>query len=135
MTVEGLNVEYETMGETKDFPGMMVKRELPLIVTRDIKLVDPSSEKPASVEWRFTEAGERVRVAVKTGSLIPIPAKSEETMDYKAAKDYKANEYKDTKPDVVKDITYEPNLATFEMDIMQKMKIKEDRIPKKTWWY
>ena len=135
VTVEGLNVEYETMGESKDFPGMMIKKELPLIVTRDIKLVDPASEKPASVEWRFTEAGERVRVAVKTGSLIPIPAKSEETIDYKVAKEYKANEFKDTKPAVVKDITFEPNLATFEMDIMQKMNIKEDRIPKKTWWY
>ena len=100
MTVEGLNVEFETMGGTKDFPGMMVKKELPLIVTRDIKLVDPASEKPASsVEWRFTEAGERVRVAVKTGSLIPIPDKSQETIDYKTAKDYKDNDEKEDKKD------------------------------------
>ena len=34
VTVEGLNVEYEKMGETKDFPGMMIKKELPLIVNR-----------------------------------------------------------------------------------------------------
>ena len=133
--MEGLNVEFETMGGSKDFPGMMIKKELPLIVTRDIKLVDPASEKPTEVEWRFTEAGERVRVALKTGAVIPIPAKSEETIDYKTAKDYQANTFKDTKPDVVRDITYEPNLATFEMDIMQKLNIKEHRIPKKTWWY
>ena len=34
VTVEGLNVEYEKMGETKTFPGMMIKKELPLIVNR-----------------------------------------------------------------------------------------------------
>ena len=42
MTVEGLNVEYENMGGDGDFPGMMVKKELPLIVNTDIRLVDPS---------------------------------------------------------------------------------------------
>ena len=64
------------MGETKDFPGMMIKKELPLIVnrychfchlfdhlisnflSRDIRLVDPSTEEAAEVEWRFDEAGE-----------------------------------------------------------------------------
>ena len=135
MTVEGLNVEYETMGATKDFPGMMVKKELPLIVTRDIQLVDPVNEKPTKAEWRYTEAGERVRVGLLSGSVIPIPKKSEETIDYKSAKEYKRNEFKDTAPKVVKDITYEPNLGTFEMDIMKKMNIKEERIPRKTWWY
>ena len=34
VTVEGLNVEYEKMGESKTFPGMMIKKELPLIVNR-----------------------------------------------------------------------------------------------------
>ena len=42
VTVEGLNVEYENMGGDGDFPGMMVKKELPLIVNTDIRLVDPS---------------------------------------------------------------------------------------------
>lgn len=57
VTVEGLNVEYEKMGETKEFPGMMIKKELPLIVNRDISLVDPSTEEAGEVEWRFDEAG------------------------------------------------------------------------------
>lgn len=135
VTVEGLNVEYETVGATPDFPGMMMKKELPLIVTSDIKLVDPSNEKGAEVEWRFSEAGERVRVAVKTGTDIPIPTKAQETIDYKTPQDYKANEFKDTKPKVVEEITYEPSLATFEMDCMQAMGIKETRIPRKSWWY
>ena len=65
VTVEGLNVEYETMGETSDFPGMMIKTEQPLIVNKDIRLVDPSTEEGGEVEWRYQESGERVRVAVK----------------------------------------------------------------------
>merc|ERR1719481_1434525 len=133
VTVEGLNVEYETIGASKDFPGMMIKKELPLIVTTDIKLVDPSSEQGADVEWRYSEAGERVRVAVKSGTDIPVPTKSLETLDYKMPAEYKANEFKDTAPKVVEEITYEPTLGTFEMDVMQAMGIKESRIPRKTW--
>ena len=32
-------------------------------------------------------------------------------------------------------ITFEPSLKTFEMDIAEKMGIKEDRAPKRTFWY
>merc|ERR1711915_183860 len=135
VTVEGLNVEYETIGASKDFPGMMIKKELPLVVTTDIRLVDPSSEQGTDVEWRYSEAGERVRVAVKSGTDIPVPTKSLETLDYKMPAEYKANEFKDTAPKVVEEITYEPTLGTFEMDVMQAMGIKESRIPRKTWWY
>ena len=65
VTVEGLNTKYITMGESQDFPGMMIKQEKPLLVTRDIKLVDPTDEKPAEVEWMYTEASERVRVSAR----------------------------------------------------------------------
>ena len=123
------------MGGSADFPGMMMKKELPLIVTTDIKLVDPSNEKGSEVEWRFSEGGERIRVAVKTGTTIPKPTKAVETADYQTPSEYKANEFKDTQPKVVEEITYEPNLATFEMDVMQAMGIKETRIPRKSWWY
>jgi len=135
VTVEGLNCEYEALGASEDFPGMMLKKELPLLVTTDIKLVDPSNEKGAQVEWKFSEAGERIRVAISSGTTLPIPTQALETLDYKDPKQYKANEFKDTEPKVVEEITYEPNLATFEMDVMQALGIKETRIPRKTWWY
>eukprot|EP00088_Acartia_fossae_P018462 TRINITY_DN20678_c0_g1_i2.p1 TRINITY_DN20678_c0_g1~~TRINITY_DN20678_c0_g1_i2.p1 ORF type:complete len:282 (-),score=45.74 TRINITY_DN20678_c0_g1_i2:214-1026(-) len=135
VTVEGLNTEFETIGEDANFPGMMIKSEKPLLVTRDIKLVDPTDEKGCDVEWRFTEASERVRVSVRTGTIIPHPKKAEETIDYKTRADYVHNKTKDTPGKVVEEITYEPKLATFEMDIMQSMGIKEDRVPKKSWWY
>ena len=37
VTVEGLNCEYVTMGASRDFPGMMIKEEKPLLVTTDIR--------------------------------------------------------------------------------------------------
>lgn len=135
VTVEGLNCKFENIGGSGEFPGMMVKEEQPMLVTRDIKLVDPSDEKMAEVEWRHTEAGERVRVSVRTGAEIPLPGKSEETLDYKTRAGYQLNKDKDTKPSIVEEVTYEPKLATFEMDIMDSMGIKEDREPKKTYWY
>merc|ERR1712117_345999 len=109
-----------SMGADKDFPGMMIKKELPLIVNRDIKLVDPSTEEGSEVKWAYQESGERVRVSARSGTVIPVPTKALETIDYKNPSDYKANPYKDTVPRVVTDITYEPKLATFEMDIMQE---------------
>jgi len=135
VTVEGLNVDYTTVGGSSDFPGMMIKEEKPLLVTRDIKLVDPSDDKATEVEWAFTEVNERVRVSVRSGSIIPLPGKAEETVDYKSRSGYVANKTKDTAPALVEDITYEPKLATFEMDIMEDMGIKESRIPRKSWWY
>jgi large subunit ribosomal protein L24 len=42
---------------------------------------------------------------------------------------------KDTVASEVTEITFEPALKTFEMDIMEHMDIQEDRIPAKTYWY
>lgn len=42
---------------------------------------------------------------------------------------------KDTTADDIKAITFSPLLKTFEMDVMEDMDIKEDRIPAKTYWY
>jgi hypothetical protein len=32
-----------------------------------------STRKPTEIEWRFTEAGERVRVSTRSGRIIPKP--------------------------------------------------------------
>jgi len=135
VTVTGLNTEPEFVGKKGSFPGMMMMKEQPLLVTTDIRLVDPSDENGAKVEWRYTREGDRVRVAVKSGTVIPVPSIAYETIDYKDPASYKPNEFKDTPARIVEEITYEPCLSTFEMDIMKSMGIKETQIPKKTWWY
>jgi len=135
VTVEGLNLKYETIAASDDFPGMSSASEMPLLVTTDIKLVDPSTEQGTDVEWRYTEDGDRVRVALSSGTEIPIPSASYETIDYKSPDDYAEDSEKDTPAKYVEMVTYEPNHGTFEMDIMRIMGIKEDRVAKKTYWY
>lgn len=39
--VEGLNTIIEYLGKDKDFPGIPTRREMPLLVTEDIQLIDP----------------------------------------------------------------------------------------------
>jgi len=132
--VEGLNTRLETVGKKDDFPGIVVVKELPLLVTTDIKLVDPSDLQPTDIVWRYTEDGQHVRVSTRTGRIIPKPMGDLETIDYKVPHLYKERP-KDTLKADVEEITFKPELKTFEMDIMDKMGIKEDRVPKKYWWY
>jgi len=133
--VEGLNIEYEFIGADKNFPGMMMIKEKPLDVLKDIRLVDPSDEKSTDVEWKFREDGTRVRISSRTGVEIPIPTEAAATIDYKSKAGYVDNKHKDTPAKDVEEVTFEPRLATFDMDIMEKMGIKETRTPAKTYWY
>lgn len=128
-------------------------------ITKDIRLVDPSDLLGCEWEWRYTEEGEMVRVSTRTGRLIPIPEANNHTHDYRAAsayverpKDTPGNEYLlmsvflrtlvcsnllllvSIGTEIGK-VTFKPKLCTFEMDIMDEMGIKEDRIAKPTYWY
>lgn len=49
--------------------------------------------KPATVEWRYTEEGEKVRVSARTGRIIPLPNQAEETYDYKIKAAYQGENF------------------------------------------
>ncbi|XP_072756308.1 large ribosomal subunit protein uL24m [Anoplolepis gracilipes] len=132
--VEGLNTKLQCIMKNKNFPGLYLKQEQPLLVTSQVQLVDPSDMQGTTIEWRYLEDGQKVRISSRTGRIIPIPISSEETIDYKAAKLYK-EQSKDTSKADVERITFTPSLKTFEMDIMDEMDIKEDRIQKSSYWY
>ncbi|XP_053999486.1 probable 39S ribosomal protein L24, mitochondrial [Hylaeus anthracinus] len=132
--VEGLNTKLVCMGKTKTFPGIYSRQEQPLLVPSQVQLVDPFDLKGTQIEWRYTSEGDYVRVSCRTGKIIPIPESVKETVDYKSPELYK-EQAKDTLADDVKEVTFEVKLKTFEMDIMDKMGIKEDRVPKKYFWY
>ncbi|KAJ6650102.1 putative 39S ribosomal protein L24, mitochondrial [Pseudolycoriella hygida] len=132
--VEGLNCHLRKVGKDKDFPGVVIKSEAPLLVTNQVALVDPSDLLSTAFDWRYTEEGEKVRVSLRTGRIIPLPKSMEETADYKSKGAYVERE-KDTTGTVASEITFEPKLCTFEMDIMKEMGIVEERIPGKTFWY
>lgn len=132
--VQGLNTKVVIQGKTKTFPGVCMRIEQPLLVTSQVQLVDPSDLKGTPIEWRYTEEGEHVRVSTRTGRIIPTPVSNNETVDYKSPEVYN-EQPKDTTEIDVKELTFEGGLKTFEMDIMNKMDIKEDGVPAKYYWY
>ncbi|ALC40052.1 mRpL24 [Drosophila busckii] len=132
--VEGINWHYRRVGAEGKFPGIIIKSEAPLHVTKDIRLVDPADLQGTDFEWRFTEEGEKVRVSLRSGRIIPIPETNNQTHDYKTPNAYIERE-KDTPAAVVGEISFQPKLCTFEMDIMEDMGIKEERTPVKSYWY
>lgn len=133
VVVEGLNWHYRKVGADKEYPGVLIRSEAPLQLDQ-VRLVDPSDLEGTDHEWRYTEEGEKVRVSSRTGRIIPIPESNNETHDYKAKSAYIERE-KDTPGKLIGEVTFQPKLCTFEMDIMEDMGIKEDGIPKKTYWY
>jgi hypothetical protein len=48
------------VGKDKNFPGVTIQSEAPLLVTTGVKLVDPETLKPTEIEWRYTEDGDKV---------------------------------------------------------------------------
>ncbi|XP_046370699.2 probable 39S ribosomal protein L24, mitochondrial [Haliotis rufescens] len=133
--VEGLNCSYRWLNKSAASPGTLVKEEKPLLVTTEVALIDPADDKATDIEWRYTEEGIRVRVSTRTGRVIPLSKTAEdESYDMVQISSYVETD-KDTKDKELKKITFKPRLSTFEQDIMEKMGIKEDREPAKTYWY
>ncbi|KAH7643484.1 39s ribosomal protein l24 [Dermatophagoides farinae] len=132
--VRGLNRKYRLMQRDPSFPGVLNTTEEPLLVPRDVSLVDPEDNQPTTIEWRYDEDGNQVRVSVRTGRVIPIPRKAYETRDYTVPEAYK-DQPKDTASDEVVKATFKPKLKTFEMDIMEDHGIQEHRIPYPMYWY
>lgn len=55
-----------------------------------------------AIEWRYTEDGQKVRISLRTGRIIPIPVSSEETIDYKSPNLYKEQPKDTSKADAEK---------------------------------
>ncbi|NXE57685.1 RM24 protein, partial [Dromaius novaehollandiae] len=89
--------------------------------------------KPTEVEWRYTEEGERVRVSLRSGRIIPTPLRHRR--DGIVPDQWIADGPKDTSAEDALDKTYVPSLKTFEEEIMDAMGIVETRRAKKSYWY
>jgi len=132
--VEGLNCEFKMSSQGRDVPPVCTKNELPLLATTQVKLVDPSDFQPTDISWRFTEKGDRVRVSVRSGRIIPLPSGAQETEDLVNPLTYNEGD-KDTREDELLAVTFNPKLCSFEDEIMKLMGIVEDRKRVKTYWY
>lgn len=127
--VEGLNLERRI-----DMKNIMTAKEMPLLINREVKLVDPSDLEPTDYDWRYDDKGDRVRISTRTERILPIPSQAYATYDCKDRKTYKEGP-KDTKMDLAKKVTFSPVAKTFEMDICDAMGIKDERVPHPLYWY
>lgn len=133
--VQGLNMRREYMNSDGSSLGTISCKEEPYLVNHEVKLVDPSDLLPTEFEWRYNDNNERVRVSTRTEHVIPVPQGAYETIDYTIKSNAKEGP-KDTPADEVNKVTFNPTTAqTFEMEICEKMNIKDDRVPYPMYWY
>ncbi|XP_042295895.1 39S ribosomal protein L24, mitochondrial [Sceloporus undulatus] len=131
VVLKGLNVHYRFLGKTGAQPGTYVASEAPLLL-RQVALVDPTDRQPTEVEWRYTEEGERVRVSLRTGRIIPKPVEQREDG---IIPEQWTDGPKDTSVEDALEKTYIPSLKTFQEEIMELKGIVETRSFRKSYWY
>ena len=105
--VEGLNVTRTITSMKKNSADKIVTVvEQPLLIPRDVSLVDPSDKQPTTIKWKYNEAGELVRVSERTGYIILIPLEAFKTFDYLTPDQY-IESSKDTTRDELMKVTFE----------------------------
>lgn len=129
--LEGLNTHHRYVGKTPDYRGTYIAAEAPILM-RNVSLIDPADRKPTEVEWKYTEEGEKVRVSVRTGRIIPKPVV--ERRDSIVPQQWKDGP-KDTSPEDALENTYVPSLKTLEEEVMEKLCIQETRRHRRSYWY
>ncbi|CAL1539223.1 unnamed protein product [Lymnaea stagnalis] len=125
--VEGLNCIFKWVGKSATNPGVITKVEKPLLVTSEISLLDPSDLQPTEVEWRYDDDGNRVRVSLRSGRVIPISKKALDLAeDFVDKNEYLEQSWDTREKDLLK-VTFKPLSKSFEQDIMDSLGIKETR--------
>ncbi|KAM6958657.1 large ribosomal subunit protein uL24m [Aplochiton taeniatus] len=129
--LEGLHTHFRYIGKSTHYRGTYIASEAPILL-RDVTLIDPTDRKPTEVEWRFTEEGEKVRVSLRTGRIVPKPVFQRK--DGIVPQQWKDGP-KDTSPEDTLEKTYTPLLKTLEEEVMEKLGIQETKTPKRSYWY
>jgi large subunit ribosomal protein L24 len=69
VVVKGVNVRTRHAQPNQKNPDGLYTFEAPIHIS-NVKLVDPHTGEPTKVRYRFTEAGEKIRVGVSSGKDI-----------------------------------------------------------------
>ncbi|WAQ98959.1 RM24-like protein [Mya arenaria] len=131
MFKRGVQPDYSNPG---GFSNILAQEE-PLLVTHEVKLIDPSDRKKTDIVWRYTDEGERIRVSVRTGRIIPMPILHLHTWEDGTNDMKKIMGENDTDVVKVKEETFQPKLCTFEEDICESMGIKYQPIKSRGYKY
>ncbi|GAA54219.1 probable 39S ribosomal protein L24 mitochondrial [Clonorchis sinensis] len=130
--VDGLNYRLSAVAADD-----IRREELPLCLDTEIALVDPVDGEPCQPSWRYDDKGNRVRVSLKTGRIIPLPMSArilDDLTDPKAA----VRGSKDTPASVVTRVTFNPaddsSKISFEEDLSVQFGLDTTKKPFPTFW-
>ena len=69
LVVQGVHVARRHTRQSMGNPGGIVEKELTIHIS-NVAHIDPSSNKPTRVGYKFLEGGRKVRVARRSGEVI-----------------------------------------------------------------
>jgi large subunit ribosomal protein L24 len=102
VVVEGVGFVNKWVPQPDSSRKKKVRTEAPIPVSR-VQVVCPETNRPTRVEFKFLEDGTKVRVAKRSGAVIPRPAVLAERRVPRPEKDG----VKDTAPETVLERTYD----------------------------
>ena len=92
----------------------------------NVSLIDPESGKPTRIKYGFLEDGSKVRIAKKSGALIPKPDRS--NMKYINRTKGKETGINDTKAEDVLEKTYRgEDFLRVKAEFDEYIRIKEEK--------
>ncbi|CAH8437517.1 unnamed protein product [Schistosoma turkestanicum] len=133
--VDGLNYRVTTSRDNDS----LKRTEDPLEMDSEVALVDPSNNEPCKCSWRYTNEGNRVRVSLQTGHVIPLPAAARYLDDLTDPKTAVVNS-KDTCEPFVCEVSLKSFDSTsdvsFEKSLSKHFNLKDDCLKQTpTYWY
>ena len=69
--VQGVNMVKRHQGPTAMNPGGIIEKEAPIHIS-NVALIDPKTDRPTRVGYRFDDAGRKLRVARRSGESIDV---------------------------------------------------------------
>ena len=125
--VAGVNLKYKKVDDEEMVRRRKtVQKEAPIHVS-NVSLIDPETARPTRIRYGFLEDGEKVRIAKRSGALIPKPDRS--NMTYMNRTKGKQPGAFDTKPEDVLEKTYRSgeDFLRVKAEFDEYIRIKEEK--------
>ena len=125
--VAGVNLKYKKVDDEEMVRRKKtIQKESPVHVS-NVSLIDPETAKPTRIRYGYLEDGSKVRIAKKSGALIPKPDRS--NLKYINRTKGKEAGPNDTKPEDVLEKTYKSgeDFLRVKAEFDEYIRIKEEK--------
>ncbi|CDW80367.1 ribosomal protein l24 containing protein [Stylonychia lemnae] len=124
--VQGVNLKYKRITDDEYVQRKKTVQQEGPIHLSNVSLIDPETGKPTRITYGFLEDGSKVRVAKKSGALIPKPDRSNLTY-INRTKGREAGPF-DTKPEDVIEKTYKgEDFLRVKAEFDEYIRMKEEK--------